>query len=147
MKKVLILLWVFTLICLACKTAKKRPTPCQTITLADGITYQLSPCFINDTLTAGATGSKPFSFKIVPSSESASYGFSKHGYGVGFPTYAILGTSSGGASGTTEVSESFNREVLPKGTYVGYLPIHIYLGSETGRDTNFLRLKINLIVK
>lgn len=115
----------------------------------NNVTYTLNPCsidtFMNDTL-----GNKNFSTTIISSDGSSSYGFSVKGYGVGFPDYGILGASSGGARGNTPINLYFNDSYLSSDgpsskIYSGYLPIHIFQGSE-GSDNNYLQLKINLRV-
>ena len=126
------------------------PTPtvsiCSPITI-DGITYSLNPCTITETMVDGQ-GNKNFSTTILSSNRL--YSFSKRGYGEGFPVYSILGVSSGGGQGNTPVGLYFNDQVLsangnlPK-TYTGYLPIHIFHGSE-GNDNNYLYLGVNLTV-
>jgi hypothetical protein len=120
---------------------------CTPITI-NGTTYSLSPCTITATMVHGQ-GNKNFSATIVG---SGLYGFSTRGYGVGFPTYGIIAnTASGGAQGSFPLGLYFNDSYLtangdqPK-TYTGYLPVHIFQGSETGNDNNFLNLGITLTV-
>jgi hypothetical protein len=134
-------------------TPTTPPTPvtpttalCTPITI-NGTTYSLSPCTITATMVDGS-GNQNFSTTIMG---SGGYGYSVRGYGVGFPTYGILGASSGGASGNTAVNLYFNDAYLSANgnqaqTYTGYLPIHIFQGSETGNDNNFLNLGITLTV-
>ncbi|MEI8249141.1 MAG: hypothetical protein WCG07_01445, partial [Candidatus Taylorbacteria bacterium] len=80
------------------------------------------------------------------------YGFSVRGYGVGFPTYGIIpDTASGGVMGDIMLRLHFNDNYLnPDGdkpkTYSGYIPIHVFQGSETGFDTNFVYLSVTLTV-
>ncbi len=120
---------------------------CTPITI-NGTTYSLSPCTITATMVHGQ-GNKSFSATIVG---SGSYGFSTRGYGVGFPTYGIIAnTASGGAQGSFPLNLYFNDSYLTANgnqsqTYTGYLPIHIFQGSETGNDNNFLNLGITLTV-
>lgn len=115
-----------------------------------GVTYTLNPCSINLTMVDGQ-GNKNFTTTIIPSSTRPSYGYSVHGYGEGLPTYAILGASSGGAVGTTTIGLYFNDSVLSANgnqpqVYSGYLPIHVYQGSETGFDNIYLDLNVTLTV-
>ncbi len=95
------------------------------------------------------SGNKNFNVTVVPSDPNALYGVSFYGSGVGFPTYGILGTASGGARGTTTFSKYFNDSVLSAdGTqsrvYSGCLPVHIFEGSEAGN--NFAYFNLNLTV-
>ncbi|MFA6295223.1 MAG: peptidoglycan-binding protein [Candidatus Paceibacterota bacterium] len=135
-------------------TPTSTPTPtilavaiCSPITV-DGKTYSLSPCNITATMVDGQ-GNKSFSATIVG---SGGYGFSTRGYGVGFPTYGIIAnTASGGVGGSFPLSLYFNDKYLSANgdqprTYTGYLPIHIFHGSETGYDNNFLYLGVTLTV-
>ena len=156
MKKNLIAFTLFSfLVFVALPTQAKASanTTCGTntsVTVA-GITYTISPTSINETLSNGQ-GNKNFSAVITPSTAGASYGFSVYGYGIGFPTYGIIAnTASGGAVGNTTLSFYFNNNYLSANSnqykaYSGCLPIHIFTGSETGYDTNYLYLPVNLIV-
>jgi hypothetical protein len=80
------------------------------------------------------------------------YGFSVYGYGVGFPTYGIIAdTASGGVVDDFTLKLHFSDAYLsPDGdmpkTYSGYLPIHVFQGSETGFDTNYFRLPVTVTV-
>ncbi len=127
-------------------TASRAFPACNTVTIS-GKTYKLSPCNLTATMVDGQ-GDKTFTTTIVA---TGSYGFSVYGYGNGFPTYGILGDSSGGAYGNQTLNFHFSDSILnsdgisPK-TYNGYLPIHIYQGSETGTDNNYLNFNINLTV-
>ena len=121
----------------------------QSLTIG-GTTYTLSPCSVSETMIDGQ-GNKNFSTTITVSSGNPLFGYSVRGYGEGFPTYGIVGAGSGGANGNTTLNLSFNDNYLsangsqPK-TYSGYLPIHIFQGSETGSDNNYLNLNLNLTV-
>jgi peptidoglycan hydrolase-like protein with peptidoglycan-binding domain len=119
---------------------------CQPVTI-NGITYSLSPCPIAESMTDGQ-GNKSFSFTI---NGQGSYGFSVYGYGVGFPTYGILGNEvSGGVIGNKTLNMYFNNDYLssetasPK-TYSGYLPIRIFQGS-AGPNDPYINLGITLTV-
>ncbi len=119
---------------------------CSSITI-NSITYSLNPCTITATMIDGQ-GNQNFSTTIKG---SGGYGFSVRGYGEGFPTYSILGDASGGANGNTLIHLFFNDAVLSANetqarTYSGYLPVHIFQGSETGFDKNYLNLAITLTV-
>ena len=124
-----------------------KTVPCYPNLTVNKVTYELRPCSINDTIVARQN--KEFTFLIVTSTVNPSYGFSVYGYGHGFPDYGIISTpSSGGSGGTETITIKFNGGALsPHTTYDGYLPIHIYEGSETGLDSNFLKLKVHLVVK
>ena len=112
-----------------------------------GINYSISPCSIIDTLIDGK-GDKVFSATIIPSLAIATYGFTVFGYGEGFPVYSIMADpSSGGTQGSQQIYFAFKDKVLTKGTYEGYIPIHLFRGSDTENDSNFLKIKIKLIVK
>ena len=124
-------------------------TNCQ-VTL-EGITYQLSPCEINASMTDGA-GDKEFSFKIDQVSETRSYGFGVYGYGEGFPTYGIITTpSSGGALGDVSFrsvlkDQYLNSESGQTNKYAGYLPIKVYYGSAGTGVEKTLKLMVNVDV-
>lgn len=125
-------------------------TTCPQGVTINGITYTLSPCSISTSMTDGQ-GDKNFTATIIASTANSSFGYSTRGYGVGFPTYGILGGGSGGAAGNTSLNLHFSDKVLSSDgsqphTYSGYLPIHIFQGSETGNDNNFLNLNVNLTV-
>ena len=113
-----------------------------------GITYSLGTNAIVATMVHGH-GDKAFE---VPLHGSDLYGFSVRGYGVGFPTYGIIAdTASGGVMGDINLKLHFNDSYLnPDGdkpkTYSGYIPIHVFQGSETGFDTNFVYLPVTLTV-
>jgi hypothetical protein len=125
-------------------------TTCPQSLTINGTTYTISPCSINVTMTDGQ-GDKNFSTTITAVGASPLFGYSTRGYGVGFPTYGILGGGSGGVNGATTLNLHFKDSVLsadgksPK-TYSGYLPIHIFQGSETGFDNNFLNLNVSATV-
>ena len=125
-------------------------TTCPQSLTINGTTYSISPCSINMTMIDGQ-GDKSFSTTITAVGASPSFGYSTRGYGVGFPDYGILGGGSGGANGATTLNLQFKDSVLsadgksPK-TYSGYLPIHIFQGSETGFDNNFLNLNVSATV-
>ncbi|MEY2664255.1 MAG: hypothetical protein RIT04_63 [Candidatus Parcubacteria bacterium] len=114
----------------------------------NGTTYSLSTNQVVASMVDGE-GNKNFGVTVrgnVP------FGFSVHGYGNGFPTYGIIAeTASGGVDGAFNIQLYFNDSYLsadgdkPR-VYSGHLPIHIYQGSETGFDTNFLYLKVVLTV-
>ena len=148
MKKMFFLSILYGLFsCSVKKVTGIPPVTCyQSVTL-NKVTYELRPCFISDTIATSQN--KEFTFLIVPSTVNPSYGFSVYGYGHGFPDYGIIATpSSGGSRGTETIRIKFNGNALsPHTTYDGYLPIHIYEGSETGLDSNFLKLKVHLVVK
>ena len=123
---------------------------CPTTTVA-GHTYTTDPCSITVTMIAGKDD-KQFTFSIVPDN-FVNYGFSVYGYGFGFPTYSLMSdVSSGGARGTQFITVKIKNKFLPlsydgkKKVYKGYLPIHIYQGSETGLDTNFLKLPVTVTI-
>ncbi len=154
MKKQLFLstmLFSFVFLSFSCKkdsiAQKEKVEPCQILKLGD-VEYSLSPCVINTTMIQGE-GDKEFTILLVPSKPTVNYGFSVRGYGEGFPTYGIMtiGSSSGGASGTVTLKIRINAKALSQRTYDGYLPIHVFLGSETGFDQNYLNLKVNVTVK
>ena len=113
----------------------------------NGITYTLSPKNITVNMIHGQ-GDKYFTVLLIPS-DLVEYGFSVYGYGEGFPDYGIMSdVSSGGAGGTVTIKIRINESALsPNTVYKGYLPIHVYLGSETGADHNFLKLALNVTVK
>lgn len=127
-------------------SAVKAQETCPVINV-DGVEYSLDPCSITMSMVDGK-GDVGFYTTIIG---SGLYGFSRYGYGVGFPVYSVLGISSGGATGNHDLNFYFKDGVLssegdkPK-VYEGYLPIHIYHGSETGFDNNFLNLKLKLTV-
>lgn len=133
------------------KSFNKTATVCPILELENS-KYRLEPCSLTTEMIDG-TGNKNFSFNIVQEGERRSYGFSVYGYGVNFPTYAILGgSSSGGAIGNLRIDKYFNDGVLSatgpeKGIYKGYLPIKVYHGSATGSNQYELRLNLNLTVK
>ena len=114
----------------------------------NGTTYSLGTNAIIATMIHGQ-GDKAFE---VPLHGKGLYGFSVYGYGVNFPTYGIIpDTASGGVLDNCTLRLHFNDSYLvPDGdkprTYVGYIPIHVYQGSETGFDTNFLHLPVTLTV-
>ncbi len=120
---------------------------CPTVTI-DNSTYRLEPCNMNFEMVDGE-GNKDFQVKIVQGGQSTLYGFQRYGYGVGFPTYAILGDSSGGVNGTDKIlSFSLQDSVLNSDgnqnkVYSGYLPIQIFHGSWNGV---YEELKLNLTV-
>lgn len=125
-------------------------TSCPQSVTINGTTYTLSPCTIAASMIDGR-GNKNFSTTIVSSGGStSSYGYGVQGYGVGFPTYGILGGTSGGASGNTTLNLYFNDNNLSADgaqskTYSGYLPIRIYQDSSSGNDS-YLYLNLNLAV-
>lgn len=90
-------------------------------------------------------------FTIVQT-ERRLYGFSVHGYGVGMPIYGLIAdVSSGGAVGQQVIGVRAHSSVFPlengkRKTYTGYLPIHIYEGSETGLDSNYIKLPVRVTV-
>ncbi len=114
----------------------------QSLTLYN-VTYTITPCSINTSMIDGA-GDKAFTVYIVPSVSNSTYSYYTYGYGVGLPTYGILGGGSGGAFATTTLNLNFADSVLSKGVYKGYLPIHIGNGNN---DNNFLYFNFNLEVK
>ena len=141
------LIMIALILAVSCKKiAPEKVDECYPSVVLNGVTYSLDPCTITETMTKGA-GDKQFTVTIKTSSIATIYGFNVRGYGEGFPTYSILGGRSGGASGSTQLALYFSDNALAKGTYDGYLPINVYLGSGTGNDTNFLKLKIKLTVK
>ena len=151
MRTVILMIALIVISCTKTITTKpvaKRADPCYPDVNLNGVTYSVSPCTINDTLIHG-NGDKPFTVVIKTSTLNPLYGFSVFGYGVGFPTYGITGVSSGGAQGNTTLNLNFRDGVLKKGLYKGYLPIHIFNGSEMGGEdsTRYLKVIINLIVK
>ncbi len=118
------------------------PTACPQSVTINGTNYTLSPCSINMTMIDGQ-GDKNFTSSILG---TGVYGYSVRGYGVGFPTYGIIpNTSSGGANGNANLSFTFKDSYLTPGTYTGYIPVHIFQGSE-GTDNNYLNLNVNLTV-
>jgi hypothetical protein len=130
---------------------KKVPHKAFTVLTVNDNDYWLEPSSINVEITEKDVDAE-FSFTIHQETTGL-YGFSIHGYGVGFPTYAILANeNSGGAKGNQVIHAKVTNAVFTAdGTkskkYTAYLPIHIYLGSETGRDSNFLKLPITITVK
>ena len=129
-------------------TTPKNSCP-QTLTIG-GTTYTISPCSINLSMIDGQ-GDKNFSVTITATGANTSFGYSTLGYGVGFPTYGILGGGSGGVNGSTTLNLHLSDAYLsadgnqPK-SYVGYLPVHIFQGNETGSDGNFLNINVNATV-
>jgi hypothetical protein len=133
------------------KTQKSPQTPVvaklESVTV-NGAIYTLEPSVINFKMIE-THGNKNFSATIHG---KGPYGFSVYGYGFGFPTYGIIpDTSSGGVFDDFKLKFYFNDSVLHADgdkphTYSGYIPIHVYQGSENGFDTNYLKLKINLTV-
>ncbi len=122
---------------------------CPTI-IVDGHRYTTDPCSIELTMIQGKED-KTFTFSIVPD-EFVSYSFSV--YDFGFPAGAILSNvSSSGARGTYFITVKVsNVKMLLEYTgkrkvYRGHLPIHIYKGSETGTDTNYLKLPLTITFK
>jgi hypothetical protein len=147
MRTLIILLGFIALTALAQAKGKEKK---QVLTL-NGNTYWLEPASIIDTIEAGGED-KFFDFKINQKTPEM-YGFTVIGYGKGFPLYALMpheATSAAKGQQIIHVKIS-NRELKgddtkPK-TYTGYLPIHIYLGSDTGPDSvNCLRLPVTLVV-
>ena len=138
---------------LNCGTIANSTTTCgtnQNVTV-NGITYTLNPMTINETMIDGQ-GDKIFSTTIITPSSAVLYGFQVYGYGIGFPTYGIIGdATSGGASGNKTLTLRFKDSVLsadgnqPK-VYSGCIPIGIYTGSATGNNISYLYLNINLTV-
>ncbi len=114
----------------------------QSLTLYN-VTYTITPCSISTSMIDGA-GDKAFTVYITPSVPNNTYSYYTYGYGVGLPTYGILGGGSGGAFATTTLNLNFADSVLSKGVYKGYLPIHIGNGNN---DNNFLYFNFNLEVK
>ena len=150
MKKLLIAVLALSIPCTGAFAGKKK-AKCSTVTV-DGHTYTTDPCSIEIEMVHGK-GDKQFTFSIVPD-DFIHYGFSVHGYGFGFPTYGMISNvSSGGARGTQYITVNVHDQYLPLDNngktkkYSGYVPIHIYQGSETGRDTNFIKLPITITVK
>lgn len=141
----------FVFLSVSCKkdsiAQKEKVEPCQILAVG-GVNYSLSPCTITTTMIHGE-GDKEFTVLLIPNKPTASYGFSVRGYGEGFPTYGIMtiGASSGGASGTVTLKIRLSDKELSPKIYNGYLPIHVFLGSETGLDQNYLNLKVNVTVK
>ena len=130
--------------------AKKKNSPCSQITV-DSITYSVPECPNTIHLRQGK-GDTSFSFSIVPS-KTGTYGFTVYGYGRKLPTYALISdVSSGGSQGTELIHVTVKNQYLPLGingsdtTYEGFLPVHIWHGSETGRDTNFLSIPVTIRV-
>jgi hypothetical protein len=82
------------------------------------------------------SGNKNFTTTIIPAS-GGSYDYNTSGYGVNLPAYGILGGASGSTSGNKVLNLYFNDSSLPAGTYIGYLPIHIYQDNEAGSYLNF----------
>ena len=125
------------------QTNTTLPTIC-----VNGVTYFLGTNSISATMVHGQ-GDKGFEVIIHG---TGFYSFSVYGYGVGFPTYGIIAdTASGGATGDFALKLHFNDKYLtPDGdkskTYSGYLPIHIFQGSENGFDTNYFRLPVTVTV-
>ena len=123
--------------------------PCPSLTL-EGVVYKVAPCLIEDTIREGDPDK---SFEIIlTESDRKSYSYTVHGYGVGFPTYGIIcNEASGGASWSTTIHGRFVNNIfhadgkVPR-VYSGYLPIHIYLESENGRDNNYIKLPVTLTV-
>ena len=98
-------------------------------------------------------GDKNFSTTIVSSAGATStFGYTVYGYGVGLPTYGILGGTSGGARGNTQLNLHFADSVLSANgnqsrTYTGYLPIRIYQdGPAPLSGSDFLNFNYNLTV-
>lgn len=120
---------------------------CTPITI-NGNTYSLEPCMITESMVDGR-GNKSFSVKIIA---NGGYGFGVRGDPDGFPGYGIMGGTSGSTSGNKTLNLYFNDSVLSSDgskskSYIGHLPIHIYLGSSlTGPDSGLLNLFVNLTV-
>jgi len=128
----------------ATPVAPGSAAPCPSITI-NGAMYSLEVCEIVVTMVSGQ-GDVAFTPTIMTTAPGT-YGFSVQAYGVGFPTYGILGISGGGANGNTKINMYFNDNILTPGTYNGYLPIHVYQGSETNlNDGNWLDYRIKLVV-
>ena len=148
MKLMTLSLCVFCGTLLGSLSAKAEDTTAPATVTVNGSTYSLDPNAIVATMVHGK-GNKDFAVTIRG---SGLYGFSVHGYGVGFPTYGIIAdTASGGADGDFTLRLHFNDSYLmPDGdkpkTYSGYIPIHIFQGSETCFDTNYLNLSVTLTV-
>ena len=112
-------------------------------TVSEWVTYTLSPCSIDTTMSLSEWDTS-FEYKIIPSDSDKSYILSVYGYGEGFPTYGILGWSSGWASGTQFQNPYFSSSALKKWTYDGYLKIKI--SGMNGAQARELRFKIHLKV-
>ncbi len=110
-------------------------TACPQNITVDGVSYTISPCSISISMVHGS-GNKNFTTTIIPAS-GGSYDYNTSGYGVNLPAYGILGGASGSTSGNKVLNLYFNDSSLPAGTYIGYLPIHIYQDNEAGSYLNF----------
>lgn len=122
---------------------------CPTI-IVDGHRYTTDPCSIELTMIQGKED-KTFTFTIVPD-DFITYSFNV--YSDGFPTQAVArNIASGGARGKQFITVTVsNAKMLLEYTgkrkvYRGQLPIHIYKGSETGTDTNYLKLPLTITFK
>jgi hypothetical protein len=116
--------------------------------VVNDVTYSLMTNQIVATMIDGS-GDKYFTASIHG---KGLYGFTVYGYGEGFPTYGIIPeTSSGGVIDNYTLRFYFNDGILnsndgkPK-VYEGRIKIHVYQGSETGFDTNFLYLPVKVTV-
>ena len=134
-----------TLLDLSVRAQSNTVPPSLTV---NGIQYSLGTNTIVATMIHGQ-GDKGFEVSLHG---SGVYGFSVHGYGVGFPTYGIIAdTASGGVNDNTVLRLHFSDTYLvPDGgkpkVYSGYLPIHVFQGSETGFDTNYFHLPVTVTV-
>jgi hypothetical protein len=116
----------------------------------DGVAYSLKPSSVEISMVSGK-GDREAKVTIV-APKSGAYGFSVHGYGEGLPIYGVItDLASGGAEGNVELTLCFHDSRLPSDgdkpkKYHGYLPIHIFHGSETGADKNFMYVEVTITV-
>ena len=134
------------------KTKKAKPVVFPE-TIVDSIRYTTDVPNIVMTMRRGHD--TDVSFNVSPKAPvNHPYGFSVYGYGQNMPTYGVISNpASGGASGSQYLTLHLQSKYFPKkvtvgcSTYSGWLPIHIFHGSETGRDTNFIKLPITVMIK
>ena len=122
---------------------------CPTVMIENAV-YHLDPCSMNAEMTDGE-GDQPFEVRIIQEGGTL-YNYAVYGYGEGFPTYAIVGSSSGGVQGDVwTLKFDFNDDALQsEGSqakiYSGYLPIRIWHGNWNGSYEE-LWLNITLTVQ
>jgi hypothetical protein len=120
---------------------------CPQSVVSDGVTYTLTPCNINMSMTDGQ-GDKTFSTTIVTNGASSNiYAFQVHGNGISssLPIGGITtaGAYSGGGRGNQALDFKFNDSALSANgsksqVYTGYLPIDV--------NGQYMYLNLNLTV-
>lgn len=146
MQKIYLLLVISLIGISSCRTVKRQPIPVvndHCSVTVDSVRYWLSTCSISDTMIKG-TGDKGFSTSVISAKDKPDCVFNVHAYGVGFPTYGIMGYESGaGFRKETPMGFVFKDDVLQKGVYNGYIEIGVF--GEGGRK-DWLHFKIHLVV-